>query len=425
MKIIIKDGRVIDPANKIDANLDILIEGEKISKVSKNISSSSAKIIDAKGKVVCPGLIDMHVHLREPGEEHKETIATGTLSALNGGFTSVACMPNTNPVLDDKTRIEFILSKAKSDASTNVFPIASITKEAKGEELSNIGELKEAGAVALSDDAHPLMNAEVMRRAMEYSKMFGLSIIAHCEDINMTHDGVMNEGFTSTILGLRGMPKAAEEIIVSRNIILAEWTGCNLHIAHVSTAGAVEMIRLAKKRKVRVTAETAPHYFTLTQEAVKGYNTNAKMNPPLREDIDVKAIKEGLKDGTIDCIASDHAPHTSLDKECEFNYASFGIIGMETTLSLVITELVNKKILSLSDAIKKLTINPARILNINRGTLSEGSIADITIIDVDKEWTVDVNKFASKAKNSPFNGWKLLGLPYIVIIGGKIQLSEK
>src|SRR3989339_269009 len=404
MKLLLSAGKVIDPVNKINEVLDILIEDGKIIKVAKDIKDKTAKVMELKGLIVVPGLIDMHVHLREPGFEYKETIETGVRSAVMGGFTSVACMANNEPVMDNTAVVELVISKGKKENLANVYPIASVSKHAKGEEISDIGMLINSGAVALSDDAAPLMNAEVMRRAFEYTKQFNVSIITHCEDKNMTMDGVMNESFNSTILGMRGMPTVAESLMVYRNIAIANYMGALVHIAHVSCKESVEIIRWAKKQGMKVTCETAPHYFTLTDDAVKTYDTNTKMNPPLRGTEDVKAIKAGLKDGTIDCIASDHAPHGRIDKELEYNYASFGIVGLETMLPLVLTELVDKKIITLEQAVEKLSVMPAKVLGLNKGSLSAGADADITVLDIEKKYTVDINKFQSKSKNSPFNG---------------------
>ncbi len=419
MNILIKSGHIIDPANKVDETLDLLVVDGKIAKLIKpgSVPPDGAKVIDASGKLVVPGLIDMHVHLREPGFEYKETIITGTAAAKEGGFTSVCCMPNTNPVNDNRSVTEFILGQAK-DGSARVFPIGAITKGSKGEELAEMGELHAAGCPAVSDDGKPVVSAAIMRRAMEYSKIFDLLIISHCEDSSLSGKGVMHEGAVSTELGLRGIPRAAEDVMTGRDITLAELTGCRLHIAHVSTAGSVNMIRAAKVRGVKVTAETCPHYFTLTDEAVRGYNTQAKMNPPLRTADDVAAIKQGLTDGTIDVIATDHAPHGMDEKSGEFDYAPFGIVGLETALGLTF-KLVEEKVLSLAEAIKKLSTNPASILKINKGTLSVGADADITIIDLDADWTVDSAQFKSKSKNTPFNGWKLRGRAVQTIVRGR------
>lgn len=419
MNALIKNGHVIDPANKIDEKLDILVSDGKIAKLGKpgSLSADVAQVVDAARKLVVPGLIDMHVHLREPGFEYKETIATGTDAAKAGGFTSVCCMPNTNPVNDSRPVTEFILSQAKR-AAARVFPIAAITKGSRGEELTEMAELHAAGCPAVSDDGKPVMTAGIMRRAMEYSRIFDLLIISHCEDITLSAKGVMNEGIVSTELGLRGIPRAAEDVMTVRDISLAEMTGCRLHIAHVSTRGAVELIRAAKARGVKVTAETCPHYFSLTEEAVRGYNTMAKMNPPLRAAEDMAAVKQGLRDGTIDVIATDHAPHAMDEKSGEFDYAPFGIVGLETALGLTL-KLVEEGVLSVTDAIRKLSLNPAAIMKIGMGTLSLGAVADMTIIDPTREWTVDAAQFKSKSKNTPFNGWKLKGKAIQTLVQGK------
>lgn len=421
MNILIKNGHVIDPANKVDEKLDVLLSDGKIARLGKagTISANGAQVIDAAGKIVVPGLIDMHVHLREPGFEYKETIKTGTAAAKAGGFTSVCCMPNTNPVNDNRSVTEFILSEA-GDASARVFPIGAITKGSKGDELAEMAELRSAGCAAVSDDGKPVMNAAIMRRAMEYSKIFDIPVISHCEECALSDKGVMHEGFVSTELGLRGIPAAAEEVMVGRDIALAELTGCRLHIAHMSTAGSVRLVREAKARGVKVTAETCPHYFTLTEEAVRGYNTLAKMNPPLRTEGDVAAVKQGLKDGAIDVIATDHAPHALDEKTTEFDSAPFGIVGLETALGLTF-KLVHEGILTVAEVVRKLSLNPASILKINKGTLSVGADADITIIDPNTEWKVDPAQFKSKSKNTPFDGWKLKGKAVQTIVGGRIE----
>jgi dihydroorotase len=420
MNLLIKNGHIIDPANRVDEKLDILVSDGKIAKLGKpgSISADSAQVIDAAGKLVVPGLIDMHVHLREPGFEYKETIATGTAAAQAGGFTSVCCMPNTNPVNDNRSVTEFILSQAK-EAPARVFPIGAITKGSKGEELAEMGELFAAGCCAISDDGKPVVNAAIMRRALEYSKIFDMLVIAHCEDSTLAAKGVMNEGAVSTELGLRGIPRAAEDVMTGRDIALAEHTGARLHIAHVSTAGSVRMVRDAKARGVKVTAETCPHYFSLTDEAVRGYNTMAKMNPPLRTADDVAAIKQGLQDGTIDVIATDHAPHAADEKSGEFDYAPFGIVGLETALGLTL-KLVDEGVLSLTAAVRKLSTNPAAILKIGKGTLAVGADADITIIDPIAEWIVDASQFKSKSRNTPFDGWKLKGKAVQTFAGGRL-----
>ncbi|MBI5573178.1 MAG: dihydroorotase [Elusimicrobia bacterium] len=426
MNLLILNGTVCDPANRTYKKADIFIENGKIKKCSPRIYSgvNEAKIIDAKGKIVVPGLIDIHTHLREPGREDEETIRTGTSAAAVGGFTTICCMPNTNPVIDSVSGVKFVFATAHQEGVVNVLPIGAITKKSEGLELAEIGKMKNAGIVAISDDGKPVMNANIMRRALEYCKMLDIPVISHCEDANLSALGEMNEGYISTLLGLKGIPKQAEEIMVARDIALCELTEGKLHIAHVSTAHSVELIRDAKKRGIKVTAETAPQYFSLTDEEVKisNYNTNTKVNPPLRTKEDVNAILRGLADGTIDCIASDHAPHLIEEKEQEYKIAPFGIIGLETTLPLVITNIVNEKILSLSSAISKLTYNPAKILGLEKGTLAVGSDADITIIDLNK--TKPIQKFESKCKNSPFIGMKLTGFATTTIVAGKIIMED-
>jgi dihydroorotase len=421
MNILIKSGHIIDPVNKMEGKLDLLIADGKIAKLGKpgSLPANGAEIIDASGKLVVPGLIDMHVHLREPGYEYKETIATGTAAAKAGGFTAVCCMPNTNPVNDSRSVTEFILSQAANEALARVFPIGAITKGSKGEELAEMGELHEAGCKGISDDGKPVMSAAVMRRAMEYSTIFDIAVISHCEDASLAAKGVMNEGFVSTELGLRGIPNAAEDVMTARDIELAELTGARLHICHVSTAGSVRMIREAKQRGVKVTAETCPHYFTLTDEAVRGYHTMAKMNPPLRTADDVAAIRQGLKDGTLDVIATDHAPHALDEKSVEFDAAPFGIVGLETSVGLSF-KLVQESILSMEDLITRMSMMPARIIKSGGGTLSVGAVADITIIDPDMEWTVKAAEFRSRSCNTPFEGWKLKGKAVRTIVGGML-----
>ncbi|MDR0401635.1 MAG: dihydroorotase [Endomicrobium sp.] len=415
----IKNIRIIDPSSR-DGELfgDIFIEGKTI--VSKSFKNAD-KIINGENKIAIPGIIDVHAHLREPGQEAKETIYTGTRSAAKGGITSIFCMPNTDPVIDNTAIVEFVLHKAHTEGCVNVFPIGCATKGSRGVELSEIGLLKKAGIIAVSDDGFSIANSRVMRRVLEYSKMFKIPVISHSEDSELAKNGVMNEGKNSTFLGLRGIPKQAEEIIVSRDIMLAELTGARLHVAHVSTAGSVDLIRQAKRKKINVTAETCPHYFTLTDNDVKIYDANTKVNPPLRSKKDVEAIKDGLADGTIDCIATDHAPHTQEEKNREFDLAPFGIIGFETLLSLVLNELVYTGILSFHDAISKITHNPAKIFNLtNRGTLKNGSIADVTIIDAERLYKFDIEKIISKSKNSPFIGREFRGLVTTTIVGGNI-----
>lgn len=420
MNLLIKGGRVIDPAQQLDDTLDILVERGKIKELGKGLKvPAGAETIDASGLLVTPGLIDMHVHLRDPGLEYKEDIVTGTRAAAAGGFTSVACMPNSRPVNDNKAITAYIIGKAKAEGVVNVFPVGAITQGSKGESLAEMGELKEAGCVAVSDDGHPVTNAELMRRALEYAKGMGIMLISHSEELALVGEGVMNEGFTATELGLKGIPWAAEDVAVARDVYLAEFSNSPLHIAHISTSGSVRIIRDAKARGVKVTCETAPHYFTLTDDAVRGYNTNARMNPPLREAADLAAIKAGLKDGTIDAIATDHAPHHLNEKDVEFNLASNGIIGLETSLPLAL-RLVEEKVLDLQGLVAKMALNPARILGIERGTLKVGAAADITVIDPLREWLVEAEKLASKSKNSPFLGQRMKGCAAFTIVGGKV-----
>ena len=427
MTLVIKNGRVIDPANSLDEPKDLLIHKGRIKAIESPGSISfeageKPSVIDAKGCVVCPGLIDMHVHFREPGFEYKETITSGCQSAAAGGFTSVAVMPNTNPVNDTRAVTEHILSLAKTEGIINVYPIAAITQKLEGERLSEMADLKNAGAVAFSDDGRPVMNNELMRRAFEYSKMFKLPLIQHSEMLDLTEGGCMNEGMVSTELGLKGMPAEAEDIMVYRDIALLEKTGGQLHVAHISSKNSVDLVRQAKSRGLSVTCEVAPHHFTLTDEAVRGYDTNTKMSPPLRTIDDVKAIKEGLQDGTIDIIATDHAPHDIADKQVEYQNACFGIVGLETALPLSL-KLVDEKILSMGDVIKKLTFTPADIFNLEAGSLSLDNEADLLIFNPNLEYSIDISKFHSKSKNSPFDGWKVKGKVIHTLVKGKTVYS--
>jgi len=427
MTIVIKNGRVIDPANGLDEPKDLLIDKGRIKALESPGSISfdageKPSVIDAKGCVVCPGLIDMHVHFREPGFEYKETITSGCRSAAAGGFTSVAVMPNTNPVNDTRAVTEHILSLARAEGIINVYPIAAITQKLEGERLSEMADLKDAGAIAFSDDGRPVMNNELMRRAFEYSKMFKLPLIQHSEMLDLTEGGCMNEGMVSTELGLKGMPTEAEDIMVYRDIALLEKTGGRLHVAHISSKNSVDLVRQAKSRGLSVTCEVAPHHFTLTDEAVRGYDTNTKMSPPLRAIDDVEAIKEGLQDGTIDIIATDHAPHDIADKQVEYQNACFGIVGLETALPLSL-KLVDEKILSMGDVIKKLTSTPADIFNLKAGSLSLGNEADILIFNPNLEYSIDISKFHSKSKNSPFDGWKVKGKVIHTLVKGKTAYS--
>lgn len=423
-KILIKNGRVIDPANNINGTKDILISNQKISKVGKSITDKSAKTIDAKGKIVAPGLIDMHVHLREPGREDEETVESGSRAAVKGGFTTIASMPNTEPSVDTVSVVEMIIDKAKEVGLASVLPVAAITKNREGKEISEMADLLNTGAVAFSDDGNPVMNSELMRRALEYSKMFDKPIIIHAEDDTLSERGQMNEGAVSTVLGLKGIPNAAEEVIVARDIILAEEMGGKVHFAHVSSKGSVELIRQAKKRGLDVTCEVTPHHLIFTDEALKGFDTDLKVNPPIRSQEDRKALRKGLSDGTIDAIASDHAPHASFEKDQEFELAPFGMIGLETTLPMLLTELVNKDGISLIKIIEKLTQRPAEILGIEAGNLSEGSKADIVVFDPKAETKVDASSFESKSRNTPFDGWKASGMVDYVIKNGKVVLNK-
>ena len=409
--VLLKNARVIDPQHGLDKTMDILLEKGKISALGNAIVPPAGAIVeDLAGLVVAPGFVDMHVHLREPGFEHKETIESGTLSALYGGFTAVCCMPNTNPAIDDESMVRFVHSQGKCvhGGIVDVFPIAAVTKKREGKELSAMAELVQAGAVGLSDDGAPVYDAEIMRRALEYAGMYDVPIMQHCEDPSLVRGGVMNEGFTATELGLPGMPHIAEEIMVARDLMLAEYTGSRYHVCHVSSAGSVELVRAAKKKGISVTAEVAPHHFTLTDDAVRSYDTNTKMNPPLRTAADMEALKEGLRDGTIDVIASDHAPHSLDEKEVDYLQAPFGIVGLETSLALSITMLVELGVLTLAQLIEKLSVNPRRIIG-KPAEIKEGSEAVLTIFDPKKQWTIETEQLHSKSKNTPFGGRAVTG----------------
>ena len=420
----IKGGELVDPRLKTKKKLDIVIKKGKIESIFppgefNPVNNAAVKIIDASGMIITPGLIDMHVHLREPGEEYKETIATGCQAAAAGGFTAVACMPNTHPINDSRSVTEFIAERARRANSIRVYPIAAISIGSRSEVLTEFGDLKQAGAVAVSDDGRPVTSSQLMRRAIEYAWFFHLPVISHCEDLDLSNKGVMHEGTVSTKLGLKGIPGASEEIMVAREVLLAKLTGYPVHIAHVSTEGSVQLIRQAKEEGIPVTAETAPHYFSLDHTAVIGFNTNAKMYPPLREPKDIAAIKRGLSDGVIDVIATDHAPHSELEKNIEFDKAAFGIIGLETALPLTLA-LVREGVMNLNSAIAKLSWNPASILSIKGGTLEEGKEADLTIIDLNNEFVVQKNSFQSKSHNSPFIGRKMKGKAILTMVGGRI-----
>ena len=420
MKLLIKGARVIDPANNIDDSLDILIEGSKISRLAKNIKNGAEKVIDASGKIVIPGLVDMHVHLREPGREDKETVESGTKAALRGGVTSLLAMPNTLPPIDCAEQAALLKNIIKQTASANVFICSAITKERKGEGLTDFGSLEKEGAIAVSDDGSSVDSDEIMLEALKKAHQERLLLICHSEDRKLSNGGVVNLGITSTRLGLRGISKESEYKRIDRDINLAQKTGCSIHIMHVSCAESVEIIAKAKKKGIKVTCETAPHYFALSEEAVLGYDTNMKMNPPLRGREDVSAIRKGLREGIIDAIASDHAPHTENEKEIEFERAEFGVIGLETMLSVSITELIQAKLLDWPELVSKLSLNPAKILGIDKGTLGVGKDADIVIISPDTEWVVKKEDLLSKSKNSCFLGRSLKSLVEYTILGGKI-----
>ncbi|MEY3205294.1 MAG: hypothetical protein RLZZ21_1625 [Planctomycetota bacterium] len=422
--LLIRGGRVIDPAQNIDRIDDVLVRDGLVVSIGHEGGQALGRAdetIEASGLIVAPGLVDMHVHLREPGREEDETIETGTQAALAGGFTSVACIPNTEPPIDTQAAVEFIHQKAARADTCNVFVVACVSRGREGKELAEIGRLVEAGAVAFSDDGAPVYDAELMRRALEYCRMFDKPILAHEEVLELSRGGVMNEGLVSLLLGLPGMPAAAEDVMIGRDIILTEATGGRLHVMHVSTAGGVALIRDAKRRGVRVTAEACPHHFTLTDESLRGFDSNYKMSPPLRTAADVEAIIEGLVDGTIDCIATDHAPHAREKKMLELDRAPFGILGLETAVGLSVTRLVATGRIGWPRLIEALSTLPARILGINRGTLRPGAVADITLIDPERSWQVDINTFRSKSINSPFHGWTLRGRAVATIVGGRVK----
>ena len=425
MNLLVSGGRLVDPANGLDAILDCLILGAKVAEVGLGLKApEGTPVVDARGKVVAPGFIDMHVHLREPGYEYKETIATGTRAAARGGFTRVACMGNTDPVNDNRAVTDYILAKAREEGSVRVHPIGAVTRGLKGEALAELGELAEGGCVAYSDDGRPVMDAGLLRRALEYVQPFNLPIISHAEDATMAEGGVMHEGVVSTELGLRGISGAAEEVIVAREIILSELTGSPVHIAHVSTAGAVRLIRAAKTRGIRVTAEVTPHHLLLTEEAVRSFDTNTKMNPPLRTKADREALQEALADGTLDAVATDHAPHAPAEKEVEYDHAAFGIVGLETAVPLLLNHLVHGGVLDLPTLIARFTVGPARILNLPGGHLGKGADGDLVILDLDREHEVDPTRFASRSRNSPFGGWILRGFVWMTVVGGRIVQQD-
>jgi dihydroorotase len=425
-RLLLKGGRVVDPAQGLDATLDVMIADATIEGVGRRLQPRGAQVLDVKGLVVCPGFIDIHTHLREPGREDKETIATGTRAAAAGGFTAVCAMPNTEPVNDTAGITRAILEKARAEGAVRVHPIGAITRGQRGEELAEYGDLKEAGCVAVSDDGRPVASARVMRRALEYAKAFDLVVIDHCEEPTLAERACMNEGPVSTALGLRGMPAAGETIMVERDVLLAELTGGRVHVAHLSAAASVDAVRRGKARGVRVTAEATPHHLFLTDEAVRetGYDTNTKMNPPLRSDRDREALVAGLLDGTVDCIATDHAPHTVDDKKVEFDQAANGVVGLETAVALCLDRLVGAGLVALPYLVALLSANPARVLGLPGGTLAPGSPGDVTVLDLAKKRQVDPSRFESRSRNTPFGGWILKGWPAMTIVGGRVAWKD-
>ncbi len=424
MTLLIKGGTVLNPANNIFSNLDLLVSNGRISKIAPYIEDKNAEVINAGGKIITPGLIDLHVHLRQPGGEGKETIKTGCAGAAAGGFTSIACMPNTDPVVDNSLMVEYVRRAAEKEGAVKVYPIGAISKGLKGEELAEMGLMSEAGIVAVSDDGKPVDNSSLMSLALQYAKTFDLPVISHCEVTSLAKGGVINEGYTSTLLGLRGIPDVAEAVMVARDILLAEYTGAQLHIAHVSSAKSVELIRQAKAKGLKVTAEVTPHHLILTEEDVGEFDTDAKTNPPLRTAEDRRALRKALKDGTIDIIATDHAPHTPEEKALEFDSAPFGVVGLETALSVIFTELVKPGYLTLGEAVSAMSLKPAQIIGLKAGNIEEGAEADLTIIDINTEKVIDKEKFYSKGRNTPFHGWKVRGIPYMTIVRGKVVMHK-
>ncbi len=419
--IVIRGGRVIDPSTGGDAVADVMIDDGRIGAVGRNIGSPDGALeIDAAGKVVAPGFIDLHTHLREPGQEDLETVATGASAAVAGGFTAVCAMPNTDPVADNQGVVGFIVRQAQRAGKARVYPIGAISVGQKGQQLAEFGEMVGAGAVAVSDDGKPVMSSHLMRTALEYARVFGIPVADHCEEMTLAQGGAMHEGLVSTRLGLKGIPAAAEEIMVARDIILAELTGGHVHLCHMSTRGSVELIRRAKQKGLRVTAEACPHHFTLTHEACEGYDTNAKMNPPLREAADREAVRQGLRDGTIDVIATDHAPHHYDAKEREFDDAPNGIIGLETALGLAVSELVESGLLTLPELVLRMSTLPARLFHLPGGTLATGAPGDIVVFDPAAEWEVRPERFSSKSRNTPFAGRRLRGRAEVTIVGGEV-----
>jgi dihydroorotase len=426
-RLLLKGGRVVDPRRKVDAVLDVLLADGVVAEVAKTLKPGGAQVLEMKGLAVCPGFIDLHTHLREPGREDKETIATGTRAAAAGGFTAVCAMPNTDPVNDNAGITRAILEKARSEGVVRVYPIGAITRGSKGEELAEYGDLREAGCVAVSDDGRPVASARMMRRALEYAKAFDLTVIDHCEDPSLFEKAAMNEGPVSTLLGLRGVPTAGEAIVVERDVMLAELTGGKVHIAHTSAAASVDAVRRGKARGVRVTAEATPHHLLLVDQLVKdnAYDTATKMNPPLRSEQDRQALLAGLVDGTIDCIATDHAPHSVDDKKVEYDQAAFGIVGLETAVALCLDRLVGKGLLKLPRLVSLLSGNPARILGLPGGTLAPGGPADVTVLDLRRRRQVEPSRFQSKGRCTPFAGWNLKGWPVMTIVAGQVAWKDR
>lgn len=419
-RFVIKNGRIIDPANQVDRRADLAIEDGVVREIASGIDTTGAEVFDASGLIVAPGFIDMHVHLREPGFEYSETIETGSRAAAAGGFTSICCMPNTQPVNDSPTVTHYILERARQKAPVNVYPIGAITKGSAGEELASIASMQKAGIVAISDDGRPVMNSRVMRRAMELAASLNLPLIEHCEDLNLSAGGDMHEGLQSTRLGLRGIPRASEDVMVARDILLAELTGARYHVAHISSKNSVDMVAFAKSKGLPVTAEATPHHFVLADSDMPPYDSNYKMKPPLRESCDVSAVVAGLANGTIDAIATDHAPHPGDEKMQEFERCPFGILGLETAIGLSLEHLYHSTKVGLAHLISMFTANPARILSLDRGTLTPGAAADVTVFSLDQQWVYDVNRSASKSRNSPFHGHLFRGGPIATIVGGEI-----
>ncbi|MEA4884164.1 MAG: dihydroorotase [Clostridia bacterium] len=426
MRLLVKGGRIVDPANGIDETMDLLVVDSAVAEIGRSLPEDGAELLDATGKIVCPGFIDIHTHLREPGFEYKEDIASGSRAAAAGGFTTICAMPNTSPVVDNAAVAIFVREKARQAGVVDVLPIGSVTKKQAGEELSEMGELAEAGCVAFSDDGSPVTRSDVMRHALEYARMFGLPILSHCEDLNLSRDGQMHEGYRSTVFGLRGIPAAAEEAMVARDVIMAQLTSGRVHVCHASTAGALDIIRKAKLQGLKVTCEATPHHLVLTDEAVESYDADTKVNPPLRSEEHVEALRRAVADGLVDCIATDHAPHNLESKDCEYAAASFGISGLETAVAVVMDKLVNTGLLSIGRMVELFTAGPARVIGLSasRGTLTPGVRANITILDPNTVRTVDPAKFYSKGKNSPFKGMELRGWPWAAIVAGTVVCRD-